>query len=184
MRSPSRKTTSHSYTPSSSPPSIPPCRASKKGVLGHKSSKETTQSYQGSTSNSSAHSAIAAIHKDLLGASSVSHNGQDPSISYYRSSYSFEKPTFGFQNQSSCNTISSILISEPESSRTLQGQIICPLSHSRAEDEAQVTPPSSRAIIPTIAPTLITNPSSSLSPVDAPSFPHDPLMAILKRQLP
>jgi Variant SH3 domain len=163
----------NSYTPMT--PSSPSNRTSKRevlplGALRHKSSKETTstQSYQGSISNSSAHSATASLYKDLFGHSPVSHNGQAPSISDHKSFYLLEKSTFRLQNQSQ-STISTTR--GPKSNRRSQRLKFRSLSLSSAEDDAQAsllfTPIYSWAIDP--SPT--TDPSPSPNPVDAVQSP-------------
>jgi hypothetical protein len=174
MISPSQDATIHPYTPMTRTPSSPSSRTSKRevplGVLRHKSSRETTstrwsQSYQGSISNSSAHTPAASLHKDLFGLSSISHNCRSPSFSDHKSFYFLEKSTFGFRNQSQC-TISTTQTQSNPSRTSPQKQKFRSLSLSSAEDGAQessllFTPIYSWAIDPT----LITNPSPS--PVDA-----------------
>ena len=169
---PSRKETYDSYTPSVS------SSASMNGVLHHRSSKETIQSQEGSISNFSFHSATAAIDKDLFDLSRQGHlsnhssntsNGQDPSISDYKSSHSLEKPTFRFRNQS-LSTVCTI--SEPESDRSSTATStprhrFHSLSVSSLEDDAESSPPSTPRSSRAITPILITYPSPFLSPVNA-----------------
>jgi hypothetical protein len=100
---------------------------------------------------------------------SDSSSGQDPSISDYKYLHSFEKPTFGFRNQS-LSTISTIR--EPESNRSSTATSTPSLLS--LEDEAESTefsvgsaPQSSRAIAGLIAAMEIsTNDTPSVTPVN------------------
>ena len=187
----SQKDTNDSHTPSASSSRSPLNR-----VLRHRSSKETIiQSPQGSISNFSVHSPPAAIYKDLgfsvqgsliplppvsNHSSDLSSSGQEPSISDHKSSHSLEKRTFGFRNQSLstvCTTrddesdCNSIATSTPR-------QRFRSLSLASLEDEANSSLPPSPDSFRATAPTLITDPSPSPSPVDAvpPSPPLDDLV--------
>ena len=157
----------------------PSNRTSMNGVLQDISSRESIQSHEGSISNFSVHSTTDAIHKDLFDLSgqggtflphyfSDSSSGQDPSISDYKSLHSFEKPTFGFRNQS-LSTISTIR--EPESNRSSTATSTPSLLS--LEDEAESTeisvpsaPQSSRAIAGLIAAMEIsTNNTPPVTPI-------------------
>ena len=95
MISSSQKETYQSNTPSGSS-----SRTSIDGVLHHRSSKGTIQSY---LSNSSVHTTTAAIHEDLFGVSEqgpVSSNIRLSLILDDKSLHSLEKLSFGIRNQS------------------------------------------------------------------------------------
>ncbi len=95
MAFPSRKDTYDSYTPS-----ISSSRTSRNGSLYRKSSNETIQSYQESISNSSVHTtSTVATRKDLFDCLGQGSGG-NTSNSDLKSPHAFEKPTFGFRNQS------------------------------------------------------------------------------------
>ena len=63
------------------------------GVLHHRSSNANIQSQQGSTSNSSAHTATAAIHKDLFGLSGQLENTLPPVSNHSLDSSSSRVPS-------------------------------------------------------------------------------------------
>ena len=95
MISSSQKETYESNTPSGSS-----TRTSIDGVLHHRSSKETTQSY---LSNSSVHTTTAVVREDLFGVSEqgpVSSNTRLSLILDDKSLHSLEKLSFKFGNQS------------------------------------------------------------------------------------
>ncbi len=105
----SRKDTCDSFTPS-----ISSSRTSRNGSLYRKSSKESIQSYQESISNSSVHTtSTAATRKELLDCLGQGSDGDtDP-----KSLHAFEKPTFGFRNQSQ-STVGTIREAEFDSNST------------------------------------------------------------------
>jgi hypothetical protein len=167
----SQNVTYDSYTPSGSSSSN---RTSINGALYHKSSEESLQSYQGSISNSSAHTSTAANDKDpfeLSGQDPVFHHssdsssGRDPSISDHKSFHSLLKTPFAFRNQS----VSTVCTTrEPESNRSstaasTPSQKSRSLSILSLENEAESSLPSTSRSSPTI-PILITDPSPSPSP--------------------
>jgi p21-activated kinase 1 len=89
---------SQEETHNSNVPSNTSTRTSITGnVQYRRSSKEVIRSHQGSISNFSVHTtSTAATHKDLFDCSA----GGDPSTSHLKYSYSLEKPTSRFTNQS------------------------------------------------------------------------------------
>ena len=183
MRLSPQKETYDSYTPSG-----PSSR-----VLYHESSKETIQSHQGSISNSSFHTATAAIDKEPLDLSEqgsfppVSYHSLDstggrvPPISDYKSFHSHQKQTFGFRNQSLstvCATRelesnrSSTATSPPKEKFRSLG-LSLPSLKDGAESSLPSTPRRSRAVALTVITDLIPSPIPSLVYAVSPSPPSD-----------
>lgn len=176
----SQEETYDSDTPSSSS-----SRTSIDGfVLHYRSSKETIQTYQGSISNSSAHTNTAVIHEDLFGFSeqgplpSVSHHSSDLTntrlslIGDGKSLYSLEKQTSGSRNQSQSTVCT---IPEPESNggataTSTQGHEFRSLNRSSVEDEDESFHPSTARYSRDIASTLTTD----LCPSSIYAVPHSP----------
>lgn len=146
MRSSSKKETSDSNTPSG------PSRRSRtsiNGVLHHRTSKATIQSYQGSISNSSVHTTTAVIYEDRFGFSEQgappsvfhhfpdSYNGQVSYISDDKSIHSFEKQDFGTRNQSQ----STVCTTRPRS----QGRSVFPVPTNIHETDSDDSDPFSTA---------------------------------------